>query len=80
MDCNKSIILNSISCYVIFGTILSLQFYSKKIKKIYYDPHIWLKWKNRNPWKNNKHDSWYNKNLWINKNPWVNKNPWSNKK
>ena len=33
MDCNKSIIINSISCYVIFGTILSLQFYSKKIKK-----------------------------------------------
>ena len=56
MDTNKSIIFNSISCYILFGTILSLRFYSKKIKKTYSDPNIWLKWINKNPLssKNNK--------------------------
>ena len=85
MDSNKTIILSSISSYILFGTLLSLRFYSKRLKKIYYDPHSWLQWKNSIPWKNNINNWWINKKPWINKNPsinknrWINKKPWSNK-
>jgi len=71
---------------VILTSILSLNFYSKKIKKLYFDPHIWIPWKNTKPWKNNIKNWWHNKNIWNNNNPWknihpwINKNPWVNKK
>jgi len=70
---------------LIASTILTLSFYRKRIRKIYYDPHIWIPWKNKNPWKNKINDWWHNKTPWTNvkpwqnKNPWINKNPWQNK-
>ena len=56
------------------GPLLTLRIFQKKILKIYRDPHIWIKWKNKNPWKNTL--LWWNKKPWINKNPWKNNNPW----
>ena len=46
---------------VILTSILTLNFYSKKIKKLYFDPHIWIPWKNAKPWKNNIKNWWHNK-------------------
>lgn len=79
MENNNKLIINYITFSIIFGTIWSLQFHSKKIKKIYYDPHIWLRWKNTKPWKNKIDNWWHNTNPWININPWKNKNPWYRK-
>jgi len=35
---------------IILTYVLTLSFYTKRIKKIYYDPRIWMPWKNKNPW------------------------------
>lgn len=64
---------------IIMTTLLTLSFYTKRIKKIYYDPHIWIPWKNKTPWKNNVYKWWHNKNPWVNKFPWKNNKPWFNK-
>mmetsp|Transcript_21727 Transcript_21727/g.34040 ORF Transcript_21727/g.34040 Transcript_21727/m.34040 type:complete len:141 (+) Transcript_21727:102-524(+) len=47
-----------------------------QVMKLLRDPHVWLPWKNKNPWKNPVGNWWVNKNQWLNTNPWRNKNPW----
>ena len=62
---------------IILTSVLTLGFYTKRIKKIYYDPHVWMPQKNRNPWKNKINDWCHNEKLWINTKPWKNDNPWT---
>jgi len=47
-----------------------------QVMRLLRDPHVWLPWKNRNPWKNPVGQWWHNANPWINYNPWKNANPW----
>jgi len=47
-----------------------------RVQRLLRDPHVWLPWKNRAPWKNNIDAWWHNANPWVVKSPWVNHNPY----
>ncbi len=47
-----------------------------QVMRLLRDPHVWLPWNNKNPWKNPLNSWWTNKNPWENAAPWKNNNPW----
>ena len=47
-----------------------------RVQRLLRDPHVWLPWKNRSPWKNPMQSWWHNENPWVANNPWRNNNPW----
>jgi hypothetical protein len=47
-----------------------------RMQRLIRDPHIWLPWKNRTPWKNPIQNWWHNSNPFVVTNPWQNSNPW----
>ena len=47
-----------------------------RVQRLLKDPHVWLPWKNRSPWKNPVQSWWHNENPWVQMNPWRNENPW----
>jgi hypothetical protein len=46
---NKELIV--IAAIVCIGKLINLHLIHKNIIKSYKDPHIWLHWNNKNPWK-----------------------------
>ena len=47
-----------------------------QVMRLLRDPHVWIPWKNRQPWKNPMNQWWTNSNPWVNYQPWRNGNPW----
>jgi hypothetical protein len=47
-----------------------------RVQRLLRDPHVWLPWKNRAPWKNPIQSWWHNSNPFVVSNPWQNSNPW----
>ena len=37
-----------------------------QVMKLLRDPHVWLPWRNRSPWKNPTHSWWWNAKPWLN--------------
>ena len=37
-----------------------------QVMKLLRDPHVWLPWRNRNPWKNPTNAWWWNAKPWLN--------------
>ena len=47
-----------------------------RMQRLLRDPHIWVPWKNRTPWKNPIQNWWHNSKPFVVSNPWRNTNPW----
>jgi hypothetical protein len=37
-----------------------------QVMKLLRDPHVWLPWRNRTPWKNPTNSWWWNAKPWLN--------------
>ena len=37
-----------------------------QVMKLLRDPHVWLPWRNKSPWKNPTHSWWWNAKPWLN--------------
>ena len=55
--------------------VLGTRHMRSQVMKLLRDPHVWLPWRNRQPWKNPVNTWWHNSNPWVNYQPWKNTNP-----
>lgn len=72
---NNSLLLFILSP-LLCAKLISIHMFKRRILTLLKDPHIWIPWKNKYPWKNPSNDWWWNKDNWINTKPWKNTNPW----
>uniref|UniRef100_A0A6U2FJK9 Uncharacterized protein n=1 Tax=Hemiselmis andersenii TaxID=464988 RepID=A0A6U2FJK9_HEMAN len=62
---------------LVFAQLMGTRHMKGQVLKLMRDPHVWLPWINKNPWKNPTSQWWWNKKAWINNEPWKNPKPWT---
>jgi hypothetical protein len=74
---NKAFPLIALAIPLVFAQLVGTRHMKGQILKLLRDPHVWLPWINRSPWKNPTSQWWFAKKQWSNKEPWKNPKPWS---
>lgn len=72
----NNIPLVAIAIPLCVAQLLGTRHMRARIQRLMRDPHIWIPWKNRAPWKNPIQNWWHNSNPFVVSNPWQNNNPW----
>ena len=73
---NNNIPLIALAIPLCAAQLMGTRHMRGRIQRLLRDPHVWLPWKNRTPWKNPIQSWWHNPNPFILSNPWQNPNPW----
>ena len=73
---NNNIPLIALAIPLCASQLMGTRHMRGRIQRLLRDPHVWLPWKNRTPWKNPIQSWWHNPKPFILSKPWQNSNPW----
>mmetsp|Transcript_11117 Transcript_11117/g.22016 ORF Transcript_11117/g.22016 Transcript_11117/m.22016 type:complete len:108 (-) Transcript_11117:369-692(-) len=73
----KAFPLIALAVPLVFAQLVGTRHMKGQVMKLLRDPHVWLPWVNRSPWKNPTSQWWWNKKAWVNNEPWKNNKPWT---
>lgn len=64
---------------LVFAQLVGTRHMKGQVLRLLRDPHVWLPWHNKHPWKNPTQSWWWaaGKSRWVNDNPWKNPKPWT---